>query len=102
MIQSVDFETMNAWLPDALHPKKYDLLGRESFVVCYAPDINHIVAIGSNGDKRCFTKEVWAKICNYLDNLLPNEREHGYNFTQWKFGPTVPALCRAYCECHNQ
>lgn len=103
MYYSISFNKVIKWLPNAKNPKKFNTLGDESFIVCYKPNNQTIIAIGSTGTYHLIDKNYWDERCRLINKMSQEERKHGKNFSNGinrNFGPTVPALCRAYCEEH--
>lgn len=95
---SVPFSEMVKWLKE---PKRVPTLGRRSYIDASSPKASSIHIVGKNGGQADLDQSYWDYVCRSIDNTAPNARHIAKNYNQLKnyyFSPSVPALCRAYCE----
>lgn len=96
--RSVPFSEMVKWLKK---PRRVPTLGRRSYIDASSPTADAIHIVGKNGGQADIDQTYWDYVCRVIDNLNPETRHIAKNYNQLKnyyFSPSVPALCRAYCE----
>ena len=96
--RSVLFDEMVKWLRK---PRRVPTLGRRSYIDASAPDANTIHIIGKNGGQANLDRVYWDYVCEVIDHTAPERRHITTNYNRlhgYRFSPSVPALCRAYCE----
>ncbi len=98
---SVSFDDMVNWLGIGREAKRITTLGRRSYIDASALDAETIHIVGKNGGTKNIDRVFWCEVCKVIDNTKPENRRFVKNYNQlpnYYFTPSVPALCRAYCE----
>ena len=101
MFDSVSFSEMQRWLGIGNAARKVDTLGRRSFILAGCPDAHTIRIEGSHGAVMNMDKDYWNYVCKVIHNTAIDRREKTTTYSQlrnYRFSPSVPALCRAYYE----
>ena len=101
MFNSVPFNDMVNWLGIGQPAKRVPTLGRRSYIDASAPNANTIHIVGKNGGQANIDQTYWDYVCATINHTEPNRRYIVTNYSQLKnhfFSPSVPALCREYCE----
>lgn len=96
--RSVAFSEMAKWLKE---PRRVPTLGRRSYIDASSPNTSTIHIVGKNGGQADLDRAYWDYVCEAIDRTAPDRRHIAKNYNQLKnyyFSPSVPALCRAYCE----
>lgn len=96
--RSVPFDEMVKWLKK---PRRVSTLGQKSYIDASAPKANTIHIVGRNGKERDFNRAYWDYVCEVIDDTALDRRSITTNYNHLRdnrFAPSVPALCRAYCE----
>lgn len=96
--RSVAFGEMVKWLKE---PRRVPTLGRRSYIDATAPKSNTIHIVGKNGGQANLDRAYWDYVCEVIDRTAPDRRHSTINYSQlrnYRFSPSVPALCRAYYE----
>lgn len=95
---SVPFSEMVKWLKE---PKRVPTLGRRSYIDASAPNAQTIRIVGKNGGQAELDRAYWDYVREVIDRTVPERRHVTTNYNRlrgYRFSPSVPALCRAYCE----
>lgn len=98
LFRPVTFSEMVKWLKE---PKRVPTLGRRSYIDASTPKSNTIHIVGKNGGQADLDRVYWDYVCEVIDHTAPDRRHITTNYSQlrgYRFSPSVPALCRAYCE----
>lgn len=100
MFTSVNYDDIIRWLANKALPVRIPTLGRRSYI-----DVSLqgglICVQGSNGVVKVFSREYWRNICGIIDRVTPisdRGKTRNYNINADRFAPSVPAICRQYCE----
>ena len=105
MFTSVDYDVIVRWLLENNLPLEIPTLGRRSHIlVSVRNGLIHVQ--GSGGATSTFTRNYWERICIIIDHTDPPRREltsnyNGKDVPNYMFAPSVPAICRQYCEEHR-
>ena len=98
---SIEFDDMVKWLGINQEAKRVPTLGYRSYIDASAPDAKTIRIIGKKGRIKNIDRNFWCMVCKVIDKTKPELRRFTKNYNQlpnYYFTPSVPALCRAYCE----
>jgi hypothetical protein len=101
MFNSVPFNEIVKWLGIGQPAKRVPTLGRRSYIDASAPNSKTIHIVGKNGGQADLDRAYWDYVCEVIDRTAPDRRHITTNYSQlqnYRFSPSVPALCRAYCE----
>lgn len=101
MFNSVPFNDMVNWLGIGQPAKRVPTLGRRSYIDASAPNANTIHIVGKNGGQANIDQFYWDYVCETINRTDHNRRHIATNYNHLKnhfFSPSVPTLCREYCE----
>lgn len=102
MFTSIDYDAIVSWLSEKNQPVQIPTLGRRSIIRVRVINGQFHVT-GSGGASKTFTRDYWQSICDIIDATVVNRRElttnyNGNDVPDYVFAPSVPAICRQYCE----
>lgn len=101
MFNSVPFYDIVNWLGVGQPSKRVFTLGRRSYIDASSPNSCTIHIVGRNGGQADIDQTYWDYVCDVINQTEPSRRHITTNYNQlrgFRFAPSVPALCRAYCE----
>ena len=100
MFTSVSYDDIVRWLATKALPVRIPTLGRRSYIDVSLQ--NGLIRVhGSNGVVKVLSREYWKSMCDSIDRVTPitdREKACNYNGNADRFAPSVPAICRQYCE----
>lgn len=108
-LHSVDFRTIIEWLRNKGVRIRVETLGGQSFISCEHVNDRTILIIGSNGAYKTIGVRFWNAVCRRMDSLSAENRQkaakysdtEGWNNPDYRFAPSVPAICKVYLSENN-
>lgn len=109
MITIINFDEIIKWLKEQGKQFKIETLGRRSSILVRSVVINGFDAIeitGSNNTIFNVDRDFWNLLTNRMGDLNERERAMGSRYVEPhfngargnRFRPSIPAICRYYCE----